>query len=89
VLPLVEPDGPVIGSFAACLELIGVKVACFFPDRRAFPREMLAMISVSTEAEKLRQGKRALQAGAQVQNPVRTALGRPTKFSRGFSFTPT
>jgi hypothetical protein len=42
---------------------------------------MLAMISVSTEAEKLRQGKRALQAGAQVQNPVRTALGRPTKFS--------
>lgn len=41
VLPLVEPDGPVIGSFAACLE--DVESACFFPDRRGFPTEMLAI----------------------------------------------
>ena len=54
VLPRVEPDGPVINSFAACLKLEVLKIVWVFPDRCAFADGMTALIVDG--AERLRAG---------------------------------
>jgi len=67
VLPLVEPDGPVINPLAACLKLEVLKIAWVFPDDVFFADGTTALIADNSE----RLGARA---GWGMQGQVRCGI---------------
>lgn len=86
VLPLVEPDGPVINPLAACLKLEVLKIVWVFPDDVFFGDGTTVLIADHTECLGARVGW-GMQGQVQCGIPIAPHCGKVRGcFPGGFSF---